>query len=331
VWAIGSLEEERFVSVGRDGALRWWSATSSIPTALRVSGTFPASDIAFVWNESLVAVSEFNSGVQVIDVASGTYEMIPSEIDHELSLIKFVPTTSLVVTGDVEGDVRLWDIDQMKQRELLGNCGGQISTLAVSPFGKSVVSGTYKGDVCVWNTRELKQTMHTKFENSIVVAASFGANDKTVFLSTSGGNVLALDAETGSELWSRSSASGDVVAFDYVHSRGAVLTATSNYNVELLDATTGEVLESVQATGSALWDIVIFPNGKRFAAALADGTVGIWDLERFSLIASFPASESIECIDVSSDGHRLAIGGGNATIQLMDGMSRGARLTNTIE
>ena len=331
VWSIGSLANERFVSVGRDGALHWWSATSSIPTALRVSGTFPASDIAFVWNESLVAVSEFNSGVQVIDVANGSYEMISSEIEHELSLVKFVPTTSLVVTGDVEGDVRLWDIEQMKQRELIGNCGGQVSSLAVSRFGKSVVSGTYKGDVCVWDTKKLKQTMHKKFDNSIIVAVSFGVDAKTIFVSTSGGSVTALDAETGRVLWRRESEGGDVVAFDFVQTRDAVLTATSDYTVELLDATTGEVMESVRAAGSALWDIVVFPNGKRFAAALADGTVGIWDLEQCSLIASFPASESIECIDVSSDGHRLAIGGGNATIQLMDGMSRGARLTNTKE
>jgi WD40 repeat protein len=77
--------------------------------------------------------------------------------------------------------------------------------------------------------------------------------------------------------------------------------------------------------------MVIFPNGERFAIALADGTVGIWDMDRFSLIASFPSSESIECIAVSSDGHRLAIGGGIATIQLMDGMSRGSRRTNTKE
>jgi WD40 repeat protein len=219
----------------------------------------------------------------------------------------------------------------MKQRELIGNCGGQVSSLAVSSFGKSVVSGTYKGDVCVWDTKKLKQTMHKKFDNSIIVAVSFGVDAKTIFVSTSGGSVTALDAETGRVLWRRESEGGDVVAFDFVQTRDAVLTATSDYTVELLDATTGEVMESVRATGSALWDIVVFPNGKRFAAALADGTVGIWDLEQCSLIASFPASESIECIDVSSDGHRLAIGGGDATIQLMDGMSHGARLTNTKE
>jgi WD40 repeat protein len=173
--------------------------------------------------------------------------------------------------------------------------------------------------------------MSEQFGDSIIVALAFDYSGDRIFVSTSGGNVYALHAQTGKELWVHSESLGDVVAFDFVKNENAVLAATANYHVQLLDVSSGEVLKSVTATGSALWDIVIFPNGERFATALADGTVGIWDMDRFSLIASFPASESIECIAVSSDGHRLAIGGGIATIQLMDGMSRGARRTNTKE
>ncbi len=331
VWSIGSLGSDRFVSVGRDGAIHWWSSSSSIPSSLQVSGTFPASDISFVWNDSLVAVSEFNAGVQVIDVSTGTHEMIPSEVNHELSLVKFVPTTSLVVTGDIEGDVRLWDVEQMKQIDLLGTCDGQISSMAVSQYGKRVVAGTFKGNVCAWDVRTLKKVMSKQLGDSIIVAMTFDESGDVAFVSTSGGKVIALNVETGEEIWKRKGNKGDVVAFDFLKGNNAVLTATSNYTVELLDAANGEVIKTVDGTGSALWDIVIFPNAKRFATALADGTVGVWDIERFELIASFPASESIECIDVSSDGHRLAIGGGNATIQLMDGMSRGARRTNTKE
>ena len=331
VWSVGSLANNRFVSVGRDGWLHWWSSTSSIPTALQVPGTFPASDIAFVWNDSLVAVSEFNSGVQVIEVSTGEHEMIPSEVDQELSVIKFIPTTSLVVTGDVEGDIRLWDVEDMQQRELLGSCDGQISTIAVSHFGKFVVAGTFKGHVSVWNTRTSKQIMSEQLDDSIIVALAFDYSGDKIFVSTSGGHLYALHAKTGKELWVHSESIGDVVAIDFVENKNAVLAATSNYNVQLLDVSSGKVLNSATATGSALWDMVIFPNGERFAIALADGTVGIWDMDRFSLIASFPSSESIECIAVSSDGHRLAIGGGIATIQLMDGMSRGSRRMNTKE
>jgi WD40 repeat protein len=73
----------------------------------------------------------------------------------------------------------------------------------------------------------------------------------------------------------------------------------------------------------------MFPDGDRFATILEDGAIGIWSVDRFSIITSFPAVQSMECIDVSSDGYLLAVGGGNSTIQFMDAMSRGARLSNT--
>jgi serine/threonine protein kinase/WD40 repeat protein len=331
VWSIGSLGEDYFVSVGRDGELLWWSSSQSIPTALRVSGTFPASDIAFVWNDLLVTVSEFGTGLEVIEVATGSQKLIPSEFNQELSLVEFIPTTSLVVTGDIEGNLRLWDIEQLKQGDLLGTCNGQISALTVSPFGKKVATGTFKGNVCLWDVRNSEQIVSKQLSDSIIVAMDFDETGQRIFVSTSGGTVFALDARTGEELWSIENKSGDVVTLDFVKGKQAIIAATSGYKVLLLNANTGETVKSVSEIGASLRDIIVLPNEKRFVVALSDGTVGIWELEEFSLIASFPACESIECIDVSTDGYRLSIGGGDATIQLMDGMSRGARWTNSKE
>ncbi len=99
--------------------------------------------------------------------------------------------------------------------------------------------------------------------------------------------------------------------------------------MQLLAAIDGEVLESSKATGGILRDVALFPDETRFVTVLSDGTVGVWDTQSFSLIASLTAKQALESVTVSSDGHRLAIAGGNATIQLMDGMSRRARLKNS--
>ena len=79
-------------------------------------------------------------------------------------------------------------------------------------------------------------------------------------------------------------------------------------------------LKLEKTTGGALRDVALFQDGSRFVTALSNGTVGVWDTDSFNLVASIPAKQSLECISVSRDGYRLAIGGGNATIQLMDGM-----------
>jgi WD40 repeat protein len=98
--------------------------------------------------------------------------------------------------------------------------------------------------------------------------------------------------------------------------------------LQLLSATNGDVLESRDAKGGLLRDITVFQDESRFVTALSDGTVGVWDIDSFNLIASLPTKHSLECISVSRDGYRLAIGGGSATIEVMDGMSRGSRVKN---
>ena len=148
-------------------------------------------------------------------------------------------------------------------------------------------------------------------------------------MSMSDGTTSAVELSTGNTIWKRIGSGGDVVEMANVKRRGAILTATASNVIQLLDADTGDVLESSDTSGSPLRDVVVFPDGNRFATTHTDGTVGIWSIDFFSHVASFPAVQSMECIDVSSDGYILAVGGGNATIQFMDGMSHGARHSNT--
>ena len=117
VWSIEVLENNRFVSVGQDGSVRWWSAIPSLPTTHHAKSRMPASDIAFVWNDVLAAVSEFDSDMQVIDIVTGESHGIHSN-GAELTTVAFVPNTSLAATGDLEGEVRLWDIEKLDEANL---------------------------------------------------------------------------------------------------------------------------------------------------------------------------------------------------------------------
>ncbi|MDG1137008.1 MAG: hypothetical protein P8N28_02005, partial [Phycisphaerales bacterium] len=153
-------------------------------------------------------------------------------------------------------------------------------------------------------------------------------SEKTLFVSISRDAVVAIDVDSGTELW-RNQNKLDVVGLEFVESLNAVLAAKTANVVELLHAVTGEVLKEGEYAGDLLRDLVLFPDGKRFATILSDGTVSIWDTNTLVLIASFPSHQSVSCIDVSSDGYMLSIGGGGSAIHLMDGLPRSSRMTNT--
>ena len=329
IWSIGSLGDGRIVSVGRDGSIRWWDASGRQPTAVEISTTMPVSDIAFVWNEVLVAVSEFDSRIQVVNVQTGESRKIPSKVDHVLTTVEFVPTTSTVITGDVEGQVRLWDVDAMKSGPLIGSCKRQISSMDVSQFGKIVAVGTFGGQIRAWDIQQQTVMLDRSDSDAIVLSVLFSPDSEVLFVSTSDGLISAFKVRSGKTIWQRIGSGSDVVEMANVQSRSAILTATASNVIQLLDVDTGDVVESIDTTGAPLRDIVMFPDGSRFATILSDGTIGIWSVDRFGPVASFPAGQLMECIDVSSDGYLLAVSGGNSIIQIKDGMSRGARLTNS--
>jgi len=328
VWSIEVLENDRFVSVGQDGSVRWWSATPALPATHHAKSKMPASDISFVWNDILAAVSEFDSDMQVIDIVTGESRSISSN-GAELTTVAFVPNTSLAVTGDLEGDVRLWDIEMLERGKLVGACGSQISAIAVSGHGQKIVVGTLAGDVFVFNRKTRKQILKMKLSDSIILAVAFDSDAEEIFVSSFNKTITAIDVNTGTVLWNLVGQGSDIVSLNYIKKRSAILAAASNNTLRLLSAKDGTELETREATGGSLRDVALFQDESRFVTALSDGTVGVWDTDTFNLVASIPAKQSLECISVSRDGYRLAIGGGNATIQLMDGMSRGARLKNT--
>jgi WD40 repeat protein len=165
--------------------------------------------------------------------------------------------------------------------------------------------------------------------DAIVLSVLFSPDSEVLFVSTSDGLISAFKVRSGKTIWQRIGSGSDVVEMANVQSRSAILTATASNVIQLLDVDTGDVVESIDTTGAPLRDIVMFPDGSRFATILSDGTIGIWSVDRFGPVASFPAGQLMECIDVSSDGYLLAVSGGNSIIQFKDGMSRGARLTNS--
>jgi eukaryotic-like serine/threonine-protein kinase len=328
VWSIGTIGDRRLASVSRDGNILWWSTVQPTLSAVRTTDKLPASDIAFVWNDTLAVVSEFEPDVQIINVVTRESRTKQSSHGHELTTVKHIPKTSSLVTGDVGGNVRMWDSDSGVAGDMFGKCNGQVSSLAVSASGKRVAAGTLHGEISVWAVQKKSLLLQVALSDSNVLALSFGNDGKTLFVSLSRDAVVAIDIATGNELWKQKNRA-DVVAMEFVHSQNALLTAEATNEIQFLEVTNGTVLLVGEASGDSLRDIALFPDEKRIATLLADGTVSIWDAETLVEIASFPSSSSADCVSVSSDGYVLSVGGGDAKIQLMDGMSRSARLTNT--
>ena len=328
VWSIGTLRDDKFVSIGKDGSVRWWDASPPAPTKHIATSQMPSSDVAFIWNDEVVSVSEFDSNVQVIDLVDGTSSVIHSN-GVEISAVAFVFNTPYAVTGDLQGIVRLWDIDERTQGRVLGECNEQITTLSVSSSGKIVAVGTLTGKICAMRINEREAFFETSISEGVVLSIALNDDGSVIFVSVIGGAIYALDVSTGEQLWEHQIDMSDVIAMEYIASMHSLLTATSSGVIQMLSSTNGVLQQAGSTSGGSVRDLIVLPDETRFVVGIADGTIGVWDTKTCSFIASFPAKNSLGCIAISRDGYRLAIGGGDATIRLLDGMTPGARLENS--
>ena len=328
IWSLGALEHH-FVSIGRDGAIRWWNTQGHEYDELYATGGMPTSDIAFVWNNVLAVTSEYSNQLQLINIATGDEALVSSDSKEALSLVEFVHTTSSVVTADVHGVIKLWDADSLKFTETIGDCKSQVSSLCVSPFGKYVIAGTFNGDLFIWDVRnnELVQQLH--LSHGFPLAMTFGADKEAFYVSTSDGGVSAYQTSSGIALWNLIGNGIDVVAMGYEPTIACIITASASHVVQVLNASTGMLVDSSSASGSGLRDLVVFPDGKRFATVRSDGTIGVWSIDQLGLVAAIPSNETLEKITVSTDGHRVAVSGESDTILVLDGIAKTSRKTGT--
>ena len=274
IWSVDSVGDNRLASVSRDGNIRWWSSELSSASTVRTSGKLPASDIAFVWDDKLAVVSEFDSDVQLLNFTTGESKMLRSVTNDELTIVKHIPMTSLLATGDVRGNIRLWDTDLKLQTSLVGNCEGQISSLAVSEFGKFIAAGTLSGRLYVWDIKSNQLVLDYVVSNDNILSMTFGSEGNTIFVSASRDAVVALAIKPMQELW-RQESNIDVVVLEYLSNSNVLLSASPNNTIQFLDVSDGSVLQTAKTKGATLRDVAVFPDENRFVTVLSDGTVSV--------------------------------------------------------
>ncbi|MCE2471124.1 MAG: WD40 repeat domain-containing protein, partial [Anaerolineae bacterium] len=91
--------------------------------------------------------------------------------------------------------------------------------------------------------------------------------------------------------------------------------------IYLVDTSSGEALGSIE-TGSPVSAVAFSPDGARIAAALADTTVGVWNIDGGEKIHRLSGHEMVVSdVEFSADGATLASSSADTTVRLWDAAS----------
>ena len=328
VWGVTKLDDQRAVSVGKDGKILWWEIGQPPVTEVKTDSGFPAADIVFVDADHVAIVSHVSSNLQITNISTGKTNTIPTPSYEKLTTVDAVLGSRLVVTGDISGTVRTWDITKETAGDSLGVLDSEIVSLTVSKNGKYVAAGSLHGDVGVWELETHDRIFDTSFDGSLILDVDFSDDNKMLFVSASGKEVVAFNVTSGNKIWSTGAIQSDIFVVDVVPFTHKIVTATSHGVVQLFNYKTGEVVKTIQSRGGGLRDLSVMPNGKRLLLTTRDGAVHVWNLHSFQKIVSLPVSQELDDIAVSPDGTRIAVGSGSSSVHILDSVSRGDRIRN---
>jgi WD40 repeat protein/DNA-binding SARP family transcriptional activator len=300
-------------TVGADGSVRLWNASTGAAQARLQVTTQPLASVGFSSDGTRVVTTSENGVIAITDVRSGQTLSQMHSGSPELTAA-FVPRSDLVVSANQDGTLAVWTPAEL----MAATVPGMLPSFA--PDGGSVVSGATNG-VYLWNLATGGERRLPGTDDASAAAFSpDGGKIVSVSLADADDDVRVYDVATGrSQQLSfpafpryavAISATGKV-AVGGQNNAGGVADRWVVY-VENGDGTGPVRLRGDTDVSTAL---AFSPDGTRLAGASFDGSVRIWNVRTGSLERTIEADPAgVNDVSWSRDGSRLATADSDGTV-----------------
>lgn len=251
---------------------------------------------------------------------------LPDEkVLHSVSLQKgplaVSPDGMQVAIACGDRSIRVWPIGQETDGYTLPGHSQRISSLAFHPDGKTIASGSSDQSVGTWNLASRKALglwPHTTTTHDNTVRRIAYSPDGRLLASVGGKKLAVMDWATGRLQFVKNC--GELMSCVAWSPDGNQLAVGCwNDGIHLIDVNTGRLSVVMEGHLEDVYDVAYLADN-RIISCGADGFVRIWDAKaRTQLHAFQPDLDGIlECLAVSKDGRRVAIGSAAAQIAIWD-------------
>jgi RNA polymerase sigma factor (sigma-70 family) len=278
-----------------DRTLRQWDAASGKHLRAFDEHLAGVTALAVSPNGKWIASTGSNNRPQVIrlwDSASGQFVRQLRGHQRIVQALAFSPESTYLVSGGVDG-VRVWDVQSGDERQKFS--GGSAQATAVAFLQDNLLAiGTHR-EVGTWASWAADKPVPPKLwdlEEAAILRRTGGTDNSWV-----AGIAFATQSKR--------------VALAVNHN--GIGNQVTEASLVCCDTETGRVIRRLNVAG-ALWIVAITPDGRKIAAADAEGGVRLWDIDTGAELTTYSGHRGhVRALSFSSDGKRLASGGSDCT------------------
>jgi WD40 repeat protein len=237
--------------------------------------------------------------------------------------VAVTPDAHFIIFGLEDGTLRVWDLAK-NDDELFVMAGhaAAVTTMMALPDGHRVISGSKDRTLKVWDLSRLAKPPKPKGHPHIITAIAFTRDGQRVVsvsdypTVTFTSSLKVWDHENGDEVLTLSAHNWQVDALAVLPDGHRVVLAPSENEIVLWDLERGvEVGRLYGHSGAYVARVAATPDGRRavsvefdntgFAPEKGRGTVCVWDIERATLMHTFP--EHYDRAAITPNGQKVVI------------------------
>jgi WD40 repeat protein len=293
-----SPDGRRLALASSDGTVRLRDAATGKPLATLPGQAGRITPMAFSPDGQRFAAVSFSRAVLLWgDAARGQNPTTLSGHTGEVAHVAFSPDGRRLASASADGTVRLWDAPRGKHAITLSGHAGPVTHVVFSPDGQRLASAGLDRTVRLWDALRGEHLVTLIGHTGDVTCVAFSPDGRRLASASADGTVRLWDVTRGAAMTT-------LIGYTWDSARGRPVKSTLIGFLPVRDA------------GPTAFS----RDGRRQAAAGANGTVWLWDAERGGKPLGTLTGHTgpVHCVAFSPDGRRLASAGDDGTVRLWD-------------
>ena len=265
-------------TAGEEGDVVIWDALAGVPLRrLRGGHTMYVNSLSFGPDGKRLLTGSQDKTARVWDVETGRPLQRLGAFERWVEAVLFLPDghTAVIATGDKK--VRVIDLDTLAVRHELGGYQAEVESIKFATEGRQILTRSDR-ELLLWSTEgDLSAPLFAR--PNTYAAAGLMPDGRTLVTGTENGLMQVWEVGSDHPRFSHSENVRRLTALELSPDGRRVVTASQTregkHELRIRDSETMQTLHTLVEPGAAIRVLAFSPDGRRLAAALADGRVKI--------------------------------------------------------